>query len=88
MTSQIDDRSLLHLPWRVRVRAALRTVAECLALQVPAPASSPPDWSCFDWRTASAVAAMHGITGILAARLRWGARFRTCAQPLCGAAEC
>jgi hypothetical protein len=53
------------------VQAALRTTTERLAAELIAPASSAPEWSDFEWRTARAVAAMHGISGVLAGRLRW-----------------
>ncbi len=70
MTSEFDEGPL-HLPPPARVQAALRTVTERLALEMVSPASSAPDWSGFEWRSARAAAAMHGISGILAGRLRW-----------------
>jgi len=53
------------------VQAALCSTTERLAAELIAPASSPPEWSEFEWRAARAVAAMHGISGLLAGRLRW-----------------
>ncbi|HKF97200.1 MAG TPA: hypothetical protein VKB20_03020, partial [Steroidobacteraceae bacterium] len=70
MTRAVDEDAL-QLPSPVTVQAALRTVTERFALEMAAPTSSAPRWSHFEWRTARAAAAMHGITGILAARLRW-----------------
>jgi hypothetical protein len=70
MTRALDEDAL-QLPSPVTVQAALRTVTERFALEMAAPTASAPRWSHFEWRTARAVAAMHGITGILAGRLRW-----------------
>jgi hypothetical protein len=70
MTLAVDEDTL-QLPSPVTVQAALRTVTERFALEMAAPTSSAPQWSHFEWRTARAVAAMHGVTGILAGRLRW-----------------
>jgi Uncharacterised nucleotidyltransferase len=61
----------MQLPPPATVHAALRTTTERLAAEAARPQASPPDWSAFEWRTARAVAAMHGISGLLAARLRW-----------------
>ena len=60
-----------QLPPPVRVHAALRDITEWLAAEVTQPQASPPEWSEFEWRTARAVAAMHGISGLLAAVLVW-----------------
>jgi hypothetical protein len=64
-------KDALQLPPPVMVQAALRAVTERLAAEMAEPTLSAPHWSYFEWRTARAVAAMHGITGILARRLRW-----------------
>ena len=50
---------------------ALRCCTEILAREVATPSSTPPDWSDFEWEVARAVAAMQGITVLLANRLRW-----------------
>jgi len=61
----------VSLPPAPVVHAALRAATECLAAEVAGPRDSPPDWGEFQWRTARAVAAMLGISGLLATRLRW-----------------
>jgi hypothetical protein len=53
------------------VAAALRATTERLAGELANPHESPPEWSAFEWRTARAVAAMHGISGLLAGKLLW-----------------
>jgi hypothetical protein len=60
-----------QLPPPARVQAALRAVTERLATEVTQPQASAPDWSEFEWRTARAVAAMHGISGLLTSVLVW-----------------
>ena len=64
-----DDRQTL--PPLVRVAAALRGITEHLAHELASPKPTAPDWSEFEWRTARAVAAMHGISGLLAGELLW-----------------
>ena len=54
-----------------QVQASLRMTTERLAMELGAPRSAPPDWSCDDWRMARAVAAMHGIAPLLSCRLEW-----------------
>ena len=61
----------LQLPPLVSVAAALRTTTERLAGELANPRAAPPEWSAFEWRTARAVAAMHGISGLLAGELLW-----------------
>ena len=53
------------------IQAALRKTTERLACELHSPATSAPDWSDFEWQVASAVATMHGISALLANRLRW-----------------
>jgi len=60
-----------ELPKAPAVRAALRMTTDRLAAELARPESDAPDWSDFEWRTAIAVAVMHGISGLLANRLRW-----------------
>lgn len=60
-----------QLPPPATVDAALRAITERLAAEVTRPRASAPDWSEFEWRTARAVAAMHGISGLLATALVW-----------------
>jgi hypothetical protein len=54
-----------------RVADVLRMTTEYLALEIAHPKAAPPEWSEFEWRTARAVAAMHGVSGLLAGELRW-----------------
>ena len=60
-----------QLPSLASVAVALRSITECLARELAAPTCVAPAWSEFEWRIARAVAAMHGISGLLAAELRW-----------------
>ena len=60
-----------QLPPMSTVAAALQTTTERLAGELANPQTTPPEWSAFEWRTARAAAAMHGITGLLAGGLRW-----------------
>jgi hypothetical protein len=53
------------------VAAALRAITERLAGELANPRGAPPDWCAFEWRTARAVAAMHGISGLLGGVLLW-----------------
>jgi hypothetical protein len=57
-------------PYR-EVAAALRSTTERLAQELASPSADPPDWSTFEWNVARSVAAMHGISALLAHRLRW-----------------
>jgi hypothetical protein len=57
-------------PYRA-VAAALRKTTEVLAREVARPSDSAPDWSEIEWAIARSVAAMQGITVLLANRLRW-----------------
>jgi len=59
------------LPAYKVVAAALRKTTEVLAREVARPSDSAPDWSEIEWAIARSVAAMHGITVLLANRLRW-----------------
>jgi hypothetical protein len=53
------------------VAAALRKTTEHLAREVAEPRGSSPDWTELEWTIARAVAAMHGISTLLANNLRW-----------------
>jgi hypothetical protein len=53
------------------VQAALRKITERLATEVVHPTDVTPDWSEFEWCTAQAVAAMHGVSALLSSTLRW-----------------
>jgi hypothetical protein len=59
------------LPPLVSVDAALCAITERLAHELANPQTAAPDWSEFEWRVARAVAAMHGVSGLLAGELLW-----------------
>jgi hypothetical protein len=54
-----------------RLQAALIKVTETLAYELAKPTASAPDWSEFEWHVGRAVAAMHGVSPLLATVLRW-----------------
>jgi Uncharacterised nucleotidyltransferase len=49
----------------------LAGITERLAQELGAPGAEPPQWSDTEWRVARAVAAVHGVSGLLARQLRW-----------------
>jgi hypothetical protein len=53
------------------VQAALHRVTESLAAGLASLHAEPPGWSELEWRLAPAVAAMHGISPLLANALPW-----------------
>jgi hypothetical protein len=53
------------------VQAALRTTTEKLAEELAQPTDVAPTWSEFEWRTARAAAAIHGVGPLLATALHW-----------------
>lgn len=59
------------LPRFAVIADALRRTTELLARELATPGPTKPDWKDFDWDVARAVAAMQGITVLLAHRLRW-----------------
>ncbi len=59
------------LPAYKTLAAALRKTTEVLAREVVHPTDSAPEWNEIDWTIARSVAAMQGITTLLANRLRW-----------------
>jgi Uncharacterised nucleotidyltransferase len=61
----------MPLPAPEEVQAALRATTERLAAELVRPQPCAPHWSEFEWRIARAVAVMHGVSGLLAARLSW-----------------
>jgi hypothetical protein len=63
--------ALQGLPPYKTVAAALRKTTEVLAAEVVGPSESAPDWNELEWAIARSVAAMQGITVLLANRLRW-----------------
>jgi len=60
-----------RMPPIAAVQAALRRITESLAAGLGDLHAEPPAWSELEWRLAPAVAAVHGISPLLAAALRW-----------------
>ncbi len=54
-----------------RLQRALRDITERLAHELSKPTVNAPGWTGVEWRLARAVASIHGISGLLATRLRW-----------------
>ena len=61
----------LALPPLAVVQQALRRTTEHLAGELAHPRLRAPEWSEQEWRIARAVASLHGISPLLATRLRW-----------------
>jgi Uncharacterised nucleotidyltransferase len=61
----------LTLPSAASLRAPLRKITETLAAEINHPTELPPQWSDLEWRLARAVAAMHGVSPLLAYVLQW-----------------
>jgi Uncharacterised nucleotidyltransferase len=59
------------LPPSRDLERSLRKITEHLARDLALPATSAPDWTDLEWKLARAVAAMHGISPLLARLLRW-----------------
>lgn len=59
------------MPPLAAVQAALYRITEALASGLGRAVPEPPAWSELDWRLAPAVAAIHGISPLLAGALRW-----------------
>jgi len=59
------------LPPQNVLQTALRKTTETLAGELASPLGAPPDWSGFEWLMARVVAAIHGISPLLADTLRW-----------------
>jgi hypothetical protein len=64
----IADRAL---PKPAALDRSLRKITEVLAKELACPTQAAPDWSEFEWTVARAVAAMHGVSPLLARALRW-----------------
>jgi hypothetical protein len=54
-----------------QIAAALRKTTEAIAAELGAPSAAQPVWSDFEWRIARAASAMHGVSSLLYAGLRW-----------------
>jgi Uncharacterised nucleotidyltransferase len=61
----------VELPKASVLQAALRSTTQRLAAELARPTHSRPAWDDFEWRAAMAVAVMHGVSALLAGRLRW-----------------
>jgi len=59
------------LPAPSILQATLRKITERLAGELACPGTAAPDWSELEWTIARAVAAMHGVSPLLARILRW-----------------
>ena len=59
------------MPPLAAVQAALHRITESLATALGRAGAECPEWSELEWRLAPAVAAIHGISPLLAATLRW-----------------
>jgi hypothetical protein len=79
------------VPSPAELHSTLCKITERLARELADPTSCAPDWSEYEWTIARAVAAMHGISPLLARRSRWQGpgtwtrfleeqRFHTCAR--------
>jgi len=53
------------------MQTALRKTTEALASELASPTATAPDWSETEWLVARAVSAIHGVSALLADRLRW-----------------
>jgi hypothetical protein len=60
-----------ELPPLALLQKALRQTTEHLARELAQPTVRAPDWSEDEWRIARAAASLHGISALLARRLRW-----------------
>jgi hypothetical protein len=61
----------MNLPPLPVLHGTLRRITERLADELAQPTEVAPEWSDFEWQLARAVAAMHGVSPLLATRLKW-----------------
>lgn len=61
----------IELPPPSILHATLRKITERLAGELACPTPAVPDWSDLEWQLARAVAAMHGVSPLLAIGLKW-----------------
>jgi hypothetical protein len=59
------------LPPTRELHATLRRITERLAAELAHPTDTAPDWSELEWRLARGVAAIHGVSSLLAGALKW-----------------
>jgi len=60
-----------NLPPLKQLHGRLRRITERLARELARPGGTAPEWSDLDWQLARAVAALHGVSALLATKLRW-----------------
>src|SRR6185312_14320733 len=60
-----------RMPPIAALQTALHRITESLAAGLACSGAEPPAWSELEWRLAPAVAAIHGISSLLAGALRW-----------------
>jgi Uncharacterised nucleotidyltransferase len=60
-----------RIPPLSELQSALCRITEAFATALESDRAEPPAWSELEWRLAPAVAAMHGISSLLAGSLRW-----------------
>lgn len=60
-----------HRPALGALQATLRKTTEELVRELASSGELAPAWSPFEWLIARAVAAMHGVSALLAGKLRW-----------------
>ena len=61
----------IDLPRPKVLQEALYRITERLAGELARPTQTAPDWSDTEWQLAQAVAAMHGVSALLAVTLKW-----------------
>jgi hypothetical protein len=61
----------LVLPPPRELRTTLRRITERLATELAQPGNTAPDWSELEWGLARGVAAIHGVSSLLASALKW-----------------
>ena len=59
------------LPPPQELHATLRRITERLATELALPSDTAPDWSELEWKLARGVAAIHGVSSLLAGALKW-----------------
>jgi putative nucleotidyltransferase-like protein len=59
------------LPSFATIQLALVASTHHFVREIVAPQEEAPDWNNFEWGIARSVCVMHGLTGMLAGRLRW-----------------
>jgi hypothetical protein len=65
------SNSETNLPPLRLLHGTLRKITERLAGELAQPGAGAPDWSDLEWHLAKAVAALHGVSPLLATRLEW-----------------